>query len=366
MNITICENLKELRKQKGNKQEELAEHLGISMQAVSKWERGECYPDITLIPALALYYNVTSDQLLGMEENIINAKIEKYVIKDNEIRNQNYISIEKKLIPLWREAQKEFPNNFTVLYRLLIALSTERTVNFKEIIQLGERLLTESTANDKIDKYDIIQGLCYTCIANNDIENAKKYAKMAPHHQISQAVLYGYCLNGEESVEYNQHSIMGFIQYIHFFIYEAMCKKGNLTAEEKIKAYEFDVKLHELLYSDGDFGLAENGLGHIYFKLAYCESLVGNTDKALSNFGKMAEHYIKFYNCPEFKHTSFMINKLTCVGYEMSKEHRMSKNHLQEEVTIILQDIEKESAFDCIRNDEKYITAIKKIKSLLH
>ena len=365
MNITICENLKELRKQKGNKQEELAEHLGVSTQAVSKWERGECYPDITLIPVLALYYNVTSDQLLGMEENIINAKIEKYIIKDNEIHKQNYISIGKKLIPLWREAEKEFPNNLTVLYNLLIALSTERTENFKEIIQLGERLLAESSDNNKIDRYDIIQGLCYTCISNNDIENAKKYAKMAPHHQISRAVLYGYCLSGEESVEYNQRSIMDFIEYIHFFIYEAMCKKGNLTAEEKIKAYEFDIKLHELLYSNKDFGLAEYGLSCIYFKLACCELLVGNIDKALSNFGKMSEHYVNFYNCPEFKHTSFMINKLTCAGYEKSKEHNMSKNHLQEEVTIILQDIEKESAFDCVRNDEKYIAAIEKIKTLL-
>lgn len=365
MNITICENLKELRKQKGNTQEELAEHLGISMQAVSKWERCEGYPDITLIPALALYYNVTADKLLGMEENVINAKIQEYIEKDNEIRKQNYISIGKKLIPLWREAQKEFPNNLTVLYRLLIALSTERTENFKEIIQLGERLLRESTDNKKIDRYDIIQGLCYTCIANNDIENAKKYAKMAPHHQISKEMLYGFCLGGEESIKYNQKSIMDFISTIHFFIYEAMCKKGNLTTEEKIKAYEFDIKLHELLYSDGDFGLAEYSLGSIYFKLSCCESLIGNTDRALADFEKMAGHYIKFYKYSEFKHTSFMINKLTYNGYEMSKEHKMSKNHLQEEVTIILQDIEKESAFDCVRNDEKYIAAIEKIQTLL-
>jgi methyl-accepting chemotaxis protein len=91
MNITISENLKKFRKQKGNTQEEVAEYLGISMQAVSKWERGESYPDITLIPALAFYYNVTSDKLLGIEENAINAKIKEYMTKREVSHKQKKI-----------------------------------------------------------------------------------------------------------------------------------------------------------------------------------------------------------------------------------------------------------------------------------
>ena len=359
MNITINENLKKLRREKGNTQQELAHHLGISMQAVSKWECGDGYPDITLVPAIALYYNVTSDKLLGMEEKIINAKIEKYIEKDDEIRKQNYISAGEKLIALWREAQKEFPNNHTVLYYLSIALSRKRTENFKEIIQLSERLLRENTDNEVIDRYDIIQGLCYTCIANNDLENAKKYANMAPHHQVSRAMLYGYCLTGEESVEYNQRSIMDFISTIHFFIYEAMCKKGDMPVEDKIKAYEFDIKLHQLLYSGEDFGLAEYALGNIYHKLACCEAVIVNTAKSLSYLEEMAEHYIKFYTCLEFKHTSFMLNRVTCNGY------KMSKNHMQEEVALIIQDIENEKELDCLRNDERYVAAIEKMKTLL-
>ena len=68
MNIIINENLKKLRRKKGNTLENLADYLNISFQAISKWERGECYPDITLLPKIASYYNVSVDYLLGVGE----------------------------------------------------------------------------------------------------------------------------------------------------------------------------------------------------------------------------------------------------------------------------------------------------------
>ena len=67
MNMIVGENLKELRKKKNNTQEELAEFLSVSITAVSKWERGECYPDIELIPKIASYYDVSVDNLLGVK-----------------------------------------------------------------------------------------------------------------------------------------------------------------------------------------------------------------------------------------------------------------------------------------------------------
>ena len=69
MNIFLNEQLKKFRKEKGNTQEELAEYLGITMQAVSKWERGEGYPDITLLPALADILKISIDELFGIKIN---------------------------------------------------------------------------------------------------------------------------------------------------------------------------------------------------------------------------------------------------------------------------------------------------------
>ena len=51
--LYLPENLKKYRILKNLTQEDVAEYLGITPQSVSKWERGECYPDITFLPALA-------------------------------------------------------------------------------------------------------------------------------------------------------------------------------------------------------------------------------------------------------------------------------------------------------------------------
>ncbi len=68
MNITLDKSLQELRRKKGNTQEDLAGFLSISSQAVSKWERAESLPDVYLLPRIAAYYNVSVDDLLGVGE----------------------------------------------------------------------------------------------------------------------------------------------------------------------------------------------------------------------------------------------------------------------------------------------------------
>lgn len=65
MDTTIGKRIAGLRKEKGLKQEELAEILGVSGQAVSKWENDQTCPDISLLPQLARILGVTVDELLS-------------------------------------------------------------------------------------------------------------------------------------------------------------------------------------------------------------------------------------------------------------------------------------------------------------
>ena len=65
MNDQLGINIKALRKRKHLTQEQFAERIGVSSQAVSKWETGVCYPDISLLPIIAQFFDITIDELLG-------------------------------------------------------------------------------------------------------------------------------------------------------------------------------------------------------------------------------------------------------------------------------------------------------------
>ena len=67
MNVEIAQRLAELRRQNGYSQEELAEKLGLSRQAVSKWERAESSPDTNNLISLARLYGTSLDELLAIE-----------------------------------------------------------------------------------------------------------------------------------------------------------------------------------------------------------------------------------------------------------------------------------------------------------
>lgn len=79
MDIKVANRLQELRKKNGYSQEDLADELGVSRQAVSKWERGDASPDTDNLIALSKIYNVTLDELINGED--------EYKVNENDYVN---------------------------------------------------------------------------------------------------------------------------------------------------------------------------------------------------------------------------------------------------------------------------------------
>jgi transcriptional regulator with XRE-family HTH domain len=85
--IALC------RKTKGMTQQQLADELGITNKAVSKWETGQGMPDITILPVLASILNTTVDDLLLGEKTISEQKIDSVLIKDNDSENNRFFIV---------------------------------------------------------------------------------------------------------------------------------------------------------------------------------------------------------------------------------------------------------------------------------
>ncbi len=79
MNIYIGENIRRLRLSRQITQEQLSVAMGVSCAAVSKWERGETLPDISLLPMLAHYFSVSIDELIGYDAARIEEEIRHFL-----------------------------------------------------------------------------------------------------------------------------------------------------------------------------------------------------------------------------------------------------------------------------------------------
>ena len=101
--MQIGHNIKYLRQQKSISQDTLAEHLGISYQAVSKWENGVNAPDISLLPAIAKFFGVSMDTLFSENISAMAEVFEEIadddVIRVVQLRGKQILKVSRTLSP---------------------------------------------------------------------------------------------------------------------------------------------------------------------------------------------------------------------------------------------------------------------------
>lgn len=175
-------NLKKYRILKELTQEDVAEFLGITPQSVSKWERGESYPDITLLPALANIFETSVDLLLGMDT--IRAEETRYNIHKKAVeyqRNGNLDMAEKT----YRDALLIYPNKPGMILGLASTLALKGDT--EEAIELIERGLPISI-NEK-QKSTMRAALCFLYLKAGREDKACKLASQLPHMRESREVV---------------------------------------------------------------------------------------------------------------------------------------------------------------------------------
>ena len=106
--MTFAEKLKELRKQKGISQEQLAEKIYVSRQAITKWESGNGIPDIENLISISNLFNESLDSLLSEEKSLISKHEFLY-----ESRTEYDLDSPKKIDLKLGTAHEQIPLYFT-------------------------------------------------------------------------------------------------------------------------------------------------------------------------------------------------------------------------------------------------------------
>lgn len=178
----LSENLKKYRMKKELTQEDVAQMLGITPQSVSKWERGESYPDITLLPALANIFETSVDLLIGMDT--IRAEETRYNIHKKAVAYQRSGDLDMAE-QTYREALLIYPNKPGMILGLASTLALKGET--EEAIELMERGLPISI-NEK-QKSTMRAALCFLYLKAGRADKAERLAGDLPHMRESREVI---------------------------------------------------------------------------------------------------------------------------------------------------------------------------------
>lgn len=199
MKLLIGENIRRLRRERDLTQEEVAAHLGISFQSISKWERGDGYPDITILPSLANYFGISVDELIGMEESV---KSEKYEEINRLWKENNLNGLHHDNVILMRNSLKMFPNNDLLLVQLSTSLEKlagteeQKTKYLKESIAVQEQILR--FGEDSEVRNATLFNICFAYWKCGEYEKALEQARKLPNLYKARENALVYFLRGDE------------------------------------------------------------------------------------------------------------------------------------------------------------------------
>ena len=188
--------IKALRRKMNLTQEELAERLNVSFQTISKWETNVSLPDVTMFPLLANFFNVTTDELMGIDLAKKQAKIDEIIEEYNHLSN---LGKEKERFDFICQAYHEYPNDYKILEKYLVALyydpyfweeywkkkdngelaeDFEKVAHKEELLVICKRILNECL--DEEIRYTAISLLSGIYCNTGNEEKAIEYIELLP------------------------------------------------------------------------------------------------------------------------------------------------------------------------------------------
>lgn len=296
MNIEIGKRIRELRCEKLVTQEQLAVFLGVTPQAVSRWESQGSYPDMELLPAIADYFSVTTDELLGVrrkERELRLAEIKKELLRLSEEGDP------EERIAFARQTAAEFPSEES--FQLYLADFLQRLIGAenpdKALIDESEKIyltLLETTKDISI-KCQAIEGLVthYGYWLKDD-SRALEMAERLPPLEYCREFTKALCLSSNRRI-YLQKAIELCTAYLTLHIKELVFEAEQTISES---ALERNIQMLKAANEITSMIFGEDMMYHharaSYFAkhISDLQLALGRTNYALDSLEEMSRHAI--------------------------------------------------------------------------
>ena len=351
--MSIGTTIKKLRRDRNITQEQLAEMLGVSTNAVSQWECDKTAPDISHLPILANIFEVSADILLEIDiaKSKKQTEIKEFTSKYTELHSQGKTAERLKLS---RAMQMKYPNDETVRYYLMRVLQNGYAdESFDEIVMLGEQLL-ESTNMEY--KMGAIRGLCFTYLHMGDRAKALQYADMMPPAED----LYLHVLEGDELVEHCQNYFWKVCDRMYLYMkYLIDCKDSGYTHEEKHAMLNSLYDMFHMIFTDKDFGFYNDRLVRISFFMALESGKAGQFERAMEELEKMLIYLENYKGFTGISHSSLLVNKIKIGQSNIAKSSEETLGH-----AYLRYLNNNDNVFVSIKNDPRYTSIIERLAAL--
>lgn len=315
MQIKMGEKIRELRRRDGRKQEDLANAIGVTCQAISRWEANGGYPDMEIVPAIANYFHVSIDELFGYDGNRED-KIRK--ILDDAEKSMLSNGDLTQCVEMLRDAVEEFPTESRLLQSLGFVLhvhgwkmhglkgkaregsdyghmDTEYNacnIWWQEAMQVFEKLLKADDVPDR-DAVILLMVADYSKMGMYD--KAKALAEKQNPLIISRECLMTHATEGEERDRYLGEAIIALMNELKKHIETAATtKKSLLTSGVAVQKLLALAHFYEEIFDDGRFGVAHANMRDIHLSCAVFEARFGDMKKAMEYFDIAFNHHTEY------------------------------------------------------------------------
>lgn len=356
LEIAIGEKIKSFRKKREITQEQLAQYLNISFQSVSKWECGDAYPDVTMLPKIALFFGVTTDELLCIDKLKEQEEVEGYIKRNRELLS---IGHTKEAIAEIREANARYPGNFKIMYELAYTIQTDAFAvpdseyqqnAWKEIASIGKKILAECRSD--IVRQDIIECMTHAYVhLGEEAKAIKLINENLSRLWISRERMLELVLEGDDLVRQRQYNLLILTE---LFSWEMWFLSKDFIPEDKLAVLDNIIRINSMIFTDGNYGYYHEKMPYFHIDAMNICFDLGNNEKALENLKNVADHVLAFDNLKnDTPYTAPLINKAIYGGLITNQKGNQAFN--------LLKQLDNER-YDNIRNIPDFIVIYENLK----